>query len=58
MTKEDFKNMFKECFDIRLNIEYTPNYTDDSDYSLKVSIIDKESKEEITESMVNLGDIR
>lgn len=58
VTKNEFKQMFSECFEVKLKIVYTPNYSDSSEYSLQVSLVDKETKEEVSKSLVNLGDIR
>lgn len=58
MTKKEFKEMFAECFDISLKVEYTPNSYHSSEYSLKVVLVDKETKEEVIKSLVNLGEIR
>lgn len=58
MTKNEFKQMFSECFEVKLEVVYTPNYSHTSEYSLQASLVDKETKEEVSKSLVNLGAIR
>lgn len=50
MTKEEFKEMFEECFKLHVSVGWTSGKF--PDYALKIKILDKETDEVIAEDCV------
>ncbi|QHJ81987.1 MAG: hypothetical protein [Caudoviricetes sp.] len=50
MTKEEFKELFKECFELRVDVTWTDSKF--PDYVLKVSIVDADTHETVMRDWV------
>lgn len=56
MDKQEFIDMFKECFDIQLSVGWTEGKF--PDYALKLKVVDKETYEVVCESHVSTYEIK
>lgn len=56
MDKQQFIDMFKECFDIQLSLGWTDGKF--PDYALKLKVVDKETQETVCQTSVSTYEIK